>query len=136
MRHHHKGVVFACVLACVSGACVGRGDSDPEAVVEQFIAAANAGHGADVYALLGPESRKRLDELRQSAKRVSGRLALQPENFLSVGRAPSAWEPQGVRLLRKSETVATVQVYSAAGDRYAVHLVRQGRDWKVELPGS
>ncbi|MDX2021089.1 MAG: hypothetical protein SF187_12690 [Deltaproteobacteria bacterium] len=133
MSHHLASVVTVCLAAA---ACGSRGERDPEAVVEHFIAAANAGNSADVYALLGPNSRKRLDELRQSAKRVSGRLALQPEDFLSVGRAPPAWEPQGVRLLHKSNVDATVQVYSAAGDRYAVNLVRQGHAWKVELPGS
>lgn len=136
MPCHLRTFALVWLVFGAAGACGARAERDPETVVEHFIAAANAGNSADVYALLGPESRKRLDELRQSAKRVSGRLALQPEDFLSVGRAPAAWEPQGVRLLRRSDTVATVQVYSAAGDRYAINLVRQGRAWKVELPGS
>jgi hypothetical protein len=116
--------------------CARGAQRDPEAVVEQFIAAANAGDSEEVYELLGPRSRSRLDELRQSAKRVSGRLAIEPKDFLSVGRAPAGWEPQGVRLLRKSNIDAVVQVYSAAGDRYSLSLVREGHAWKVELPSS
>ena len=109
---------------------------DPEPVVEEFIAAVNAGNSDDVYELLGPRSRSRLDDLRQSAKRVSGRLALEPKDFLSVGRAPVGWEPQGVRLLHKSNIDAVVQVYSAAGDRYSLNLVREGHAWKIDLPSS
>ena len=105
-------------------------------MVEYFVAAANAGNSAQVYDMLGPSSRRRLDDLRQSAKRVSGRLALQPPDFLSAGRAPAAWEPQGVRLLQRSDTDAVVQVFSAVGDRYSLNLVRQGQRWKIELPSN
>jgi|GEM_PF-2391456 len=132
-----QGLKAAGLFAMLAVANCGRGaQRDPEAVVELFIAAANAGDSEEVYELLGPRSRGRLDELRQSAKRVSGRLALQPKDFLSAGRAPAGWEPQGVRLLRKSNVDAVVQVYSAAGDRYSLNLVREGHAWKVELPSS
>lgn len=124
------------VVAALSAACRGGAEADPEQVVEQFIAAATAGNSAEVYELLGPRSRHRLDDLRQSAKRVSGRLALTPQDFLSTGRAPPGWEPQGVRLLNKSNADAVVQVYSAAGDRYSLSLVREGRSWKIELPNT
>lgn len=124
-------VLFAGLASCGEA----RG-ADPERTVEQFIAAAHGGHAAEVYALLGPRSRKQLDERRQSAKRVSGRLALSPQDFLSVGRAPPAWEPSGARLLRKTDTEAQVQVHSATGDRYVLTLVREGRRWKLELPGT
>jgi hypothetical protein len=129
-----KGAWLLAMLPMIN--CARGAQRDPEAVVEQFIAAANAGNSEEVYGLLGPHSRSQLDELRQSAKRVSGRLALEPKDFLSAGRAPAGWDPQGVRLLRKSNIDAVVQVYSAAGDRYSLTLVREGSAWKIELPSS
>ncbi len=128
-----RGLGGLIALFCISCQAVG---SDPEAVVQKFIAAANTGQNHEVYKLLGPRSQQRLAELRQSAKRVSGRLALQPEDFLAVGRSPPAWEVAGVRLLRQSQTEASVQVFSTAGDRHALTLVKVGGEWKVELPGG
>jgi len=29
-----------------------------------------------------------------------------------------------------------VEVYSAAGDRHSLTLIREGKEWKIELPGS
>lgn len=124
------------LLLALGSGCDAAGGQDPEAVIERFIAAANTGQRQEVYRMLGPQSRNRLLELRQSAKRVSGRLALQPEDFLAVGRAAPAWEVAGVRLLRQDDDRAVVQVHSAAGDRHDVTLVKQGRSWRVELPGS
>jgi hypothetical protein len=36
--------------------------------------------------------------------------------------------------VRRSGDEAEVEVYSAAGDRQIVKLVREGKTWKVELP--
>lgn len=116
------------------GGCGDRAMQNPEAVVHRFITASNTGQRDEVYRLLGPRSQARLHEQRQSAKRVSGRLALQPEDFLAVGRAAPAWEATNVRLLRRSDEQAEVQVSSAAGDRATVTLVKQGGAWRVELP--
>ena len=102
--------------------------------MQRFIAASNSGQRDDVYRLLGPRTQARLAELRQSAKRVSGRLALEPEDFLAVGRAAPAWEATNVRVLRVSGDEASVQVSSSSGDRATVTLVRHGGAWRVELP--
>jgi hypothetical protein len=31
---------------------------------------------------------------------------------------------------------AEVEVFSAAGDRHSLTLVREGKEWKIELPGG
>jgi hypothetical protein len=62
-------------------------------------------------------------------------MMMKPEDFLSVGWAPPAWEPAGTRLLRRDRDSAEVEVYSATGDRHALTLAREGREWKIELPG-
>lgn len=99
-----------------------------------MIAAARAGDRPAVYRRLGPRTRARVQAVKATTKRTGGRLALAPEDFLSVGWAPPAWEPAGVRSLRRGEDAAEVEVYSAAGDRHTVQVVREGDEWKVELP--
>ena len=59
---------------------------------------------------------------------------LRPEDLVTVGWLPPAWEPAGMRLLRRDGAEAEVEVFSAAGDRQAIRTVREGKTWKVELP--
>jgi len=59
---------------------------------------------------------------------------LRPEDLVTVGWVPPAWEPTGMRLLRRDGNEAEVEVYSASGDRQAISTVREGNSWKVELP--
>ena len=49
---------------------------------------------------------------------------------------PPAWEIAGIRTLRRDDSSAEVEVYSATGDRHTLSLVREGPEWKVELPGE
>ncbi len=126
-----RGVLLAAALAAACSDGQGR---TPEGAVQLFIAAARAGDRAAVYQRLGARTRARLAGLQEASRRTGGRLALKPEDFLSVGWAPPAWEPAGTRLLRRDERTAEVEVYSAAGDRHPLALVREGQEWKVELP--
>jgi len=126
-------LLSAGVVAGVS--CGGRDDgSNPEAAVQSLIAAARAGDRAAVYARFGPRTRARIDGLLSSAQRTGGTRMLRPEDLVTVGWLPPAWEPAGSRLLRRDGTEAEVEVFSAAGDRQAIHTVQEGKTWKVELP--
>jgi hypothetical protein len=127
-----RGLLFAAVLCACSDGKQGR---NPEEAVQLFVNAARAGDRAAVMQRLGPKTRARLATLRESSRRTGGRLALKEEEFLAVGWAPAAWEPAGMRLLRRDEATAQVEVYSAAGDRHSVDVVREGPEWKVELSG-
>jgi hypothetical protein len=109
--------------------------TSPEGVVQRLVAAARAGDRGGVYATLGPATRARLEAVWTSSRKTTGRLALKPEDFLSVGWAPPAWDPAGMRTLRQDEASAEVEVFSAAGDRHTVQIVREAGGWKVELPG-
>jgi hypothetical protein len=104
--------------------------------VQLFVAAARTGDRAGVYQRLGPRTRARVAAHQDTTRRTGGRLAMKPEDFLSVGWAPPAWEPAGTRTLRRDDSTAQVEVYSAAGDRHAVDVVREGQEWKIELPGQ
>ena len=121
--------------ALTAAGCGGRDDgSNPEAAVQSLIAAARAGDRAAVYARFGPRTRARVDGLLSSAQRTGGTRMLRPEDLVTVGWLPPAWEPAGTRLLRRDGTEAEVEVFSAAGDRQAIRTVQEGKTWKVELP--
>lgn len=117
-------------------ACSGRAGRSPEGAVQLLIAAARAGDKAGVYQRLGPRTRARIEGLQEGTRRTGGRLVMKPEDFLSVGWAPAAWESSGMRTLRRQDTTAEVEVFSSSGDRHALELVREGEEWKVELPGQ
>ncbi|HEY5283568.1 MAG TPA: hypothetical protein VIM14_12335 [Polyangia bacterium] len=128
-------VALALVIAHAGCSSHERADS-PEGAVHVFIAAARSGDRATVYQRLGPETRARIEAMLSSSRHQGGRLIAKPEDFFSVGWAPPAWEPAGVRTVHRDRERAEVEVYSAAGDRDTLTLVREGKDWKIELPGN
>jgi hypothetical protein len=118
-------------------ACSGRGEGrSPEGAVRLLVSAARGGDRAAAFQRLGPRTRGRIEALQQATKHTGGRLLTKPEDFLSVGSANPAWEVAGMRTLRRDDSSAEVEVYSATGDRHTLSLVREGPEWKVELPGE
>ena len=122
-------------LLLLAGCSGGDGPENPEGAVRLFIAAARVSDRGSVLQRLGPATRARIEALQSASRRLSGRMMMKAEDFLSVGWAPPAWEPSGTRLLRRDRDSAEVEVYSSTGDRHALWLVREGREWKIELPG-
>lgn len=125
----------ALALAFLLGCSGSDGPESPEGAVRLFIAAARSGDRGSVFSRLGPTTRARIESLESSIRPLSGRTQIKPEDFLSVGWAPPAWEFAGTRLLQRTRESAEVEVFSSAGDRHALSLVREGREWKIELPG-
>jgi hypothetical protein len=123
------------MLALLLGCSGAEGPDSPEGAVRLFIAAARSGDRSSVFSRLGPITRARIESLESSIRPLSGRTQIKPEDFLSVGWAPPAWEPAGTRLLQRTRESAEVEVFSSAGDRHGLSLVREGREWKIELPG-
>jgi hypothetical protein len=119
----------------LAGCSGGEGPENPEGAVRLFIAAARTGDRGSVLQRLGPTTRARMEALQNDSRRLSGRLMMKTEDFLSVGWAPPAWEPSGTRILRRDRVSAEVEVYSSTGDRHTLWLAREGREWKIELPG-
>ena len=127
----------ALVVSLLLAACSSRVRADnPEGAVHLFITAARGGDRVSVYHRLGPETRARIEALLSSSRHQGGRLIARPEDFFSVGWAPPAWEPAGTRTVHRERNRAEVEVYSAAGDRHSRTLVREGKEWKIELPGG
>jgi hypothetical protein len=128
---------LAWIAALFLLACSSRQRADnPEGAVNLFIAAARSGDRASVYQRLGSETRARIEAVSSSSRHQGGRVMAKPEDFFSVGWAPPAWEPAGTRTIRRDRDRAEVEVYSAAGDRHSLTLVREGKEWKIELPGK
>jgi hypothetical protein len=124
-------------LALFLVACSSHERADnPEGAVRLFIVAARSGDRATVYQRLGPDTRARIETVLSSSRHQGGRPIARPEDFFSVGWAPPAWEPAGIRTVQRDRERAEVEVYSAAGDRHTLSLVREGKEWKIELPGS
>jgi hypothetical protein len=110
------------------------GGSSPEDAVQALIAAARAGDRLAVYERFGPRTRARIDEMLSSARRTGATRLLRPEDLVTVGWVPPAWEAAGTRVLHRDGDEAEVEVYSGGGDRQSVRVVREARSWKVELP--
>jgi hypothetical protein len=129
--------LLAGVLLLTLAACSGRGEGrTPEGAVKLLVAAAKGGDRGAVFQRLGPRTRARLEALQEGTRRTGGRLVTRPEDFLAAGWAQPAWELAGTRILREEGSSAEVEVYSATGDRHTLSLVREGAEWKVELPGQ
>jgi hypothetical protein len=138
-----RRLLLPSLLAAALAGSVGLGCGDgepgasPEAAVRQLIAAARAGDRVAVYNRLGPRTRGRIDEILASSRKSGGTRLLQPEDLVTVGWVPPAWEASSIRELRRQNDSldgAEVEVASAAGDRQTVVTVREGRRWMVELP--
>ncbi|MGD0837301.1 MAG: hypothetical protein ABSB49_11735 [Polyangia bacterium] len=125
----------ALLITLLLVACASReGAESPEGAVNLFIAAARSGDRMAVYQRFGPATRGHIEALLVSSHHQGGRSIARPEDFFSVGWAPPAWEPAGVRTILRESDRAVVEVYSAAGDRHTLTLVREGKEWKIELP--
>jgi hypothetical protein len=128
-------VATLATLATLCLGCAGRDDgSSPEAAVQSLIAAARAGDRLAVYQRFGPRTRARIDDLLASAHRTGATRILRPEDLVTVGWVPPAWEAAGTRLVHRDGDDAEVEVYSGGGDRQSVRVVREAKSWKVELP--
>lgn len=133
MRLRHAPVLLLAAWLGLGPACSGA-KSSPEWSVRLLVAAAHAGDKAGVWKRLSTRTQRRIQD-RLAATRTQGGLTVRrPEDLLAAGWAPPAWEPDGTRTLRRTRDEADVEVYSAAGDRQTVHMVREGGEWKLELP--
>jgi len=125
----------AALIAGGGPGCSSHDDgSSPEGAVRALIAAARAGDRLAVYQRFGPRTRAFVEARLAAAGKTGATRILRPEDLVTVGWVPPAWEASGTRLVSRHGDEAEVEVYSAAGDRQDVHLVREAQSWKVELP--
>jgi hypothetical protein len=124
------GVLFACGTLWLA-ACAG---DDPLDSVRAFDRAAEAGARADVYRLLGPATRARLEADARRAGELSGRRSVRPEELLAIGWSPRRFTSKTMRVLGRAGDHAEVEVLGAHGEREVLTLVRADGAWRIELP--
>lgn len=107
---------------------------DPTSVVQRFDKAAEMGSRAQVFALLGPATRARLESDARRAGELSGRRGVAPEELLAVGWSPRRFRSASVRELARAGDHAEVEVVGEGGEREVLSLVRVDGRWRVELP--
>ncbi len=112
----------------------GCGKDDPGAAVRAFDRAAEAGARAEVFALLGPSTRARLESDARRAAELSGRRGVRPEELLAIGWSPRRFHSVDVRVIVRAGDHAEVEVVGEHGEREVLSLVRSEGAWKIELP--
>ena len=123
-------VVMVALLACACSA----GTRSPAGAVRALSEAAADGDRAEVWRLLGPRTRARLEADARRVAELSGRRQVSPEEMLAVGWYPPTIHAADVRELERNGDAATVEVVGRGGERERVSCVREGGAWKVELP--
>jgi hypothetical protein len=125
------GLVLLLGLAC---GCRDQANS-PEAAVRALLEAARSGDRPRVAKLLSPRARAELEQRARQATVLAGaQRALAAHDLIAAGWSQPAWEAHSVRTLRHDKEQAVVEVLSRQGRRAEVTLVREGAEWKVELP--
>lgn len=123
----------ALVTALLFAAGCSAGARSPEGAVRRLADAAAVGDRDAVWALLGPETKARLEA---DAKRLApaGRRTLSPSELLAVGWEPARFRLTEIRLREKRGDEAEVEVRGPSGELERVRCVRVGDRWTVELP--
>lgn len=121
-------------LALAALLLLGCGGDDPLAAVEQFQRAAEQGARAEVFALLGPVTKARLEADARRAADLSGRRNVRPEELLAIGWSPRRFRAVELRLVAKAGDHAEVEADGEHGEREVLQLVRSEGRWRIELP--
>jgi len=132
--HPLRALAAACLVATALGCSSGEPGASPEAAVAQLISAARSGDRAAVYHRLGPRTRGHIEDILAAARKSGGARLLRPEDLVTVGWVPPAWDATSIHELHRQGDEAEVDVASAAGDHQAITVVREGKRWMVELP--
>ena len=128
-----RRAAWATALVWAGTVCACDGD-DPRHAVERFDRAAEAGARSEVFALLGPVTRARLEADARRAAELSGRRGVRAEELLAIGWSPRRFRTAELRVVSRAGDHAEVEVVGGHGEREALSLVRAQGSWKIELP--
>ena len=126
----------AALVAGLLGVALAAGCStdDPTSAVRAFDRAAEIGARAEVFALLGPSTRARLESDARRAAELSGRRGVRPEELLAIGWSPRRFRPAELRVIVRAGDHAEVEIVGDHGEREVLSLVRSEGAWRIELP--
>lgn len=124
------------LAALLAAACVPQ--ESPADRYRRFTEAARRGRSAEVWAMLSERSRRAFaDRARALAgESPSAGLDLSAEDMVLGDLAPTAPKVKSVTVLRESREVSVVSVQEVGSGKGEVSLVREGGQWKVELPNT
>jgi hypothetical protein len=121
---------FALAVTATGRGCSGSGS--PEGAAREFVGAARSGDRQAVWALLGPATRRRLEDAALAAtEKVGGTRRYDALDMLDV--AASDGPPVDVVLRERRGGQAIVDLLGAAGLKDTLTLVEVGQTWRVEL---
>jgi len=104
----------------------------------RFAEAARAGRSAQVWAMLSARSRQGLKERARAlaGEKAPAGVEIGAADLVLGGLSPTAPKVKSVTVLRESSGAAVLSVEEVGGVRGEVSMVREGGDWRVELPGG
>ncbi len=129
--------LLAALAFGLSGCSRAPPDATPEGAVHLFLdrmeaAASGAVPMSDVYALLGPTTRKNLTDRASRAGKIQGRR-IDPSDMLAPGRYALKFRPKSMTSRPSGETAVVTVVGYEASETAEVTLVRENGAYKVEL---
>jgi hypothetical protein len=124
--------LFLCALLLAVGCSAGTRSA--AGAVRALTEAAQAGDRAEVWRLVGPATRARLEEDARRAAALAGGSPVAPERLLAVGWFAPSFRLEEARELSQDGDRAVVEARGAGGRREQVTCVRVDGQWKVELP--
>ncbi len=119
----------------------GAGCRAPEGPADRyrhFAEAARGGRAGEVWGLLSAGSRRALEEEARAlaAKGPLPGVDLSGQELVLGDLASTAPRVKSVIVVRESPDAAVVSVEEEGGARHEVSLVREGGEWRVQLPGT
>lgn len=121
-------VLLGILPACSDGA------GQPVAAVQALGEATRSGDVDEIWKLLGPQTRRRLEAGAQRAGIQAGRRRITARDLLAVGWSPPRFIPAEVREVERNGDAAWVEVIGSQGERERMQVIREKDGWKVELP--
>jgi hypothetical protein len=130
--------IFALFVSFALVACTPKApDATPEGAVRLYLDRMDAtteGSATmrEVYALLGPATRKNLEERASRAGKIQGRR-IEPFEMLAAGRFALKFRPKAMSSRVTGDTAVVDVVGYDAQEVAQVNVVREGAAYKVEL---
>lgn len=130
-------IVAFMLLLSLLGCSRAPPDATPEGAVHLFLdrmeaAASGAVPMSDVYALLGPATRKNLADRASRAGRIQGRR-IDASDMLAPGRYALKFRPKSMTSRVSGDTAVVTVVGYEASETAEVTLVRENGAYKMEL---
>jgi len=133
-KKHERSYFFATLFFIFAAAGCSAGTRSAAGAVRALAEAAQAGDRAEVWRLVGPATRARLQEDARRAAALAGGAPVAPEKLLAVGWFAPSFRLEEARELSREGDHAVVEARGSDGRREQVTCVRVDGQWKVELP--